>query len=261
MADPVTLDPVPSNQSGATFALNNTDDAIQQRALSMILSLKERFPSRFKRWNIWHPVQVQQTVGKPVFTLWVRVAERVEIAFTERHDRWFQEKLGIFHHKVQEAVIPVGFRLHAQDELIEYASTESYAVIDVVNQSGVEKAMINNAQSKFVKPLPSKGTTRMLIMGAIVGEAGTCDTGSGLLPPEVSTSGTWVVDEVPAGAIDGTNTVFIFKGTPKVLILQLFGLTLAEGQQYTRSGNTVTLMSAPSPDSAWANPLVGTYQE
>lgn len=168
MPNPTTLPPLPTNNSGASFTVLSTDDALQQRTLDILLALKERFPSRFTYANLWHPLQVT-VKGSPVSTIWFRMAENVEFAFTEKFDRWFQDKVGLLLHKTAQATIPVGFDVRSEDRIILAGKREAYLVIDSVEQSGVQHLIITKDGSAFATPPSTSRTLRLMTVGAVVG--------------------------------------------------------------------------------------------
>ena len=67
--------------------------------------------------------------------------------------------------------------------------------------------------------------------------------------------------EVPSGAIDGTNVTFTLANPPDpgaALALELNGLDIVQGTDYTLSGNTITMAYAPQPQSG-ARPSDSLY--
>lgn len=65
---------------------------------------------------------------------------------------------------------------------------------------------------------------------------------------------------VPAGAINGSNTIFTLPITPALLFLMLNGNVLTPGLGYTISGNTITMASPPQageePDELFAQGII-----
>ncbi|MGI4815517.1 MAG: hypothetical protein ACRYGG_19565 [Janthinobacterium lividum] len=68
--------------------------------------------------------------------------------------------------------------------------------------------------------------------------------------PGASSSGTGnqFLNEVPAGAIDGTNVAFALTLTPSALNLYKNGLFLTPGLDYTMTNNQIALAAAPAAD-------------
>jgi hypothetical protein len=63
--------------------------------------------------------------------------------------------------------------------------------------------------------------------------------------------GANIVQEIPSGTVNGTNTTFILSNTPpanSAVVLTMNGLTLVQGSgnDYTISGATITMLSAPA---------------
>jgi hypothetical protein len=58
---------------------------------------------------------------------------------------------------------------------------------------------------------------------------------------------TGIIDEVPSGTVNGSNTSFTLSHTPKFLMLFLDGLECrgGSGLEYTISGTTITFTTAP----------------
>lgn len=52
--------------------------------------------------------------------------------------------------------------------------------------------------------------------------------------------------ETPSGSINGSNTAFTLAATPSGVMVVVNGILQAEGLDYTRSGNTITFLTAPS---------------
>jgi hypothetical protein len=85
------------------------------------------------------------------------------------------------------------------------------------------------------------------------GSSGACGTGGGGGGP------VFVDAEAPAGAVDGSNSVFTLTGSPSpTLSLQVFrnGILQKAGSDYSLSGATVTFLSGAIPQSG---DVVQTY--
>lgn len=80
----------------------------------------------------------------------------------------------------------------------------------------------------------------------------TCAAQVTSIPAAQGTGGgsgdTWTVNETPSGTINGSNTVFTLAGTPSSgkLILFLNGVYQKPTTDYTLSGNTITMVTAPA---------------
>jgi hypothetical protein len=63
------------------------------------------------------------------------------------------------------------------------------------------------------------------------------------------TNGIWVAQDMPTGATDGVNTVFVLTDLPKTdsEIIRKNGLVLVRNWDYTIVGNTLTIMTPPLP--------------
>jgi len=75
--------------------------------------------------------------------------------------------------------------------------------------------------------------------------------------------GLSTVSEVPSGTINGTNRTFTLSNAPALLFLELNGLQMTAGIDYTLSGNTITFTgsvprSTPTLDTLFANYFYGT---
>jgi len=166
MPDPTTLPAAPFSGNGATFTIRSKDDAIQQRTLQVIVSMKALYPSRFSFADLWRSVQF---VTQPVSSYWFRLAEGVEIALTEKNEKWYDEKMGLTFKKAIKAVIPTGAPMQADDEVIVTGKKLGFLVGDVIMQSGVTSLTLDAVQSKFRQPSQGQGTLRMMTIGALVG--------------------------------------------------------------------------------------------
>lgn len=168
---PAPVDLVQRQDNSATTAIppTNTQEVTALRTLAIILSQAGGYPDRFPLFDAWRPVSLSMGSGLPVATTWIRMAESITTGFTEKHDRFYQEKVGVIEHKVAKVVVPIAIGLKAQDHLVKVSSQEAFLVLDVVTQSGTESGMLSKEQSKFVQPLPVRGTVRMLSLNAYVG--------------------------------------------------------------------------------------------
>lgn len=169
MPFPTVLPPVPTNQSGAVFTVNNVDDAIAKRTLGVIVAGLKLWPSRYDTVDLWHPEQPSRIgATAPAGTLWFRIAENVQIAFQETHERFFQERVGVIERKVVTAVIPLGFNLDAQDTMVRGPRGDSYTITDVTEQSGVENCKVTKDPKRFTQPNSSRGTSRLCLIGGFI---------------------------------------------------------------------------------------------
>jgi hypothetical protein len=88
------------------------------------------------------------------------------------------------------------------------------------------------------------------------GTTGPCGSGGG-----TGGTGTFVDAEVPGGAVNGSNTSFTLANIPQPQTsVELFrnGLLLQQGNDYTISGNTVTFLSATTPQTS--DVLLASYR-
>lgn len=87
------------------------------------------------------------------------------------------------------------------------------------------------------------------------GSSGACGSGGGGLLPSFADG------EVPAGSINGANTVFSLANIPSPagsLDLYLNGLLMNQGGDYTLSNNVITFVTASTPQSG--DTLLGSYR-
>jgi hypothetical protein len=78
------------------------------------------------------------------------------------------------------------------------------------------------------------------------GSSGPCGSGGNGLTPSFSDN------EIPGGGINGVNTIFTLANTPSPatsLAVHLNGLTLSLGTDYTLTANTVTFLTASTPQT------------
>lgn len=164
MAAPVDLAPAPTNSFNSTVTIIDTDTAIQARALEVAAMIAANNPSRVKEFDIWHSLQSKLggARGAPPQDTWYRVAEKAQVVFIEEHDRWYQDKVGIMHDKVQRALLPIGLGIQSEDRLIQSGTNRNYLVIDIVIQSGLEYAMLKIDTKAFLYPPATLGTRRLL---------------------------------------------------------------------------------------------------
>lgn len=85
---------------------------------------------------------------------------------------------------------------------------------------------------------------------------GTIENNNGDKVGNISNSSSWVFNEAPSGSVNGSNTTFTTSGTPAGLILSKNGVVMKPGgADYTLSGSTITMTSAPATGAV----LLATY--
>ena len=67
------------------------------------------------------------------------------------------------------------------------------------------------------------------------------------------TGASYIFGEIPSGTIDGINTTFTISNTPLGLSLFLNGQRLTEGDDYTLSGSTLTMIQIPQPTDTFVS--------
>ena len=114
----------------------------------------------------------------------------------------------------------------------------------------------NNVQAvlnvKSSGSLVANNVTGINFIGATV----TTDNNGGVTVAITGGSGTWYQDEVPGGVKNGSNVTFTLAHTPSsVVLLYLNGqYQVSGGADYSRSGTTITMTSAPlSTDTLTCN--------
>jgi hypothetical protein len=113
---------------------------------------------------------------------------------------------------------------------------------------------------------PGFGTSAVAVINSsgqvetAVGTLGDCVFVDGTTGPCGGPTPTFIDAEVPAGAMDGTNTVFTLQNPPAGSSLQLFrnGVYLTAGSDYTVSGTAITFINGAQPVAG--DGLVSSYR-
>ncbi len=144
------------------------------------------------------------------------------------------------------------------------ADDKSRLVFQVNEGAGIVEAMrISSAGDVVASNGVQIGNTTTATAGMVRWTGTHLEVHDGTGWSTLAGTNNMVVREVPSGAINGSNVTFTLANTPLSGTLQLFlnGLLLDEGasNDYTLSGNTITMNYAPEASPGSADKLLATY--
>lgn len=127
-------------------------------------------------------------------------------------------------------------------------------VVDPTRMAPYYDPLVRDGQLVFVKTQPRSATGAVPLLSVTPASTTFAVTG----PHDAQ----WVFRQVPAGAIDGTNAVFVLPSVPSPstsLLLLKNGMGMKQGEDYTLAGDTITFLTGAIP-RVTATLLAHSYQ-